>query len=89
MQHWSMETRLLDACLALGRICTVEAKWAEDPALRAALLGHALGFLDAAWLFLPSCGSGGLVRAEATAEPVAGIACSLTKDKGVDTHGGS
>lgn len=89
MEHWSMERRLADACLALGHICTVEAKWAEDPELRAVMLGHALGFLNAAWLFLPSCGSRRSVGMETTAEPLAGIVCRLTKDKKADTHDGS
>lgn len=53
MEPWEMETRLIDACLALGYICTGEAKWADDPEVKAAMVRHAIGFLDAARGLLP------------------------------------
>ncbi|MGE5586998.1 MAG: hypothetical protein ACM3ZO_02095 [Clostridia bacterium] len=55
MELWAMKNRLVDACLALGHICTGEAKWADDPEVKAAMVRHAIGFLDAARGFLQPC----------------------------------
>ncbi|MCR4402859.1 MAG: hypothetical protein NUW12_08780 [Firmicutes bacterium] len=52
MEPWTIRKRLIDACLALGHICTVEAKWSDDPEVRTAMVQHAIGFLDAARCFL-------------------------------------
>ncbi len=53
MKPGTMEARLVDACLALGHICVEEAKWIDEPNMRAAMVWHAIGFLDAARGFLP------------------------------------
>lgn len=89
MELWSMETRLADACLMLGHICTEEARWADDPEVKAVMLRHALGFLDVARRFLPSCAAERWVGRGTAGAPVAGIVCRLTKDKKADTRDGS
>ncbi|MGE5572687.1 MAG: hypothetical protein ACM309_10845 [Bacillota bacterium] len=53
MEPGTMEARLIDACLALGHICVEEARWLDEPELRAAMVRHAIGFLGAAEGFLP------------------------------------
>lgn len=58
MEPGTMEARLIDACLALGHICVEEAKWLDEPELRAAMVRHAIGFLGAAeGLLLPRQGA--------------------------------
>ncbi len=48
-------TRMVDACITLGFICAEEAKWAEAPEVKAAMVQHAIGFLGAARGFLLTC----------------------------------
>ncbi|MEW5867036.1 MAG: hypothetical protein AB1774_09285 [Bacillota bacterium] len=53
MQTQDLETRLVEACIALGYICAEEAKWADGPDVKALMVRHAIRFLDAARSFLP------------------------------------